>query len=95
MQGKELQTGSKDLLSESAKKQRSIDRLLENLKSDDSADWCTAIIAMEERAAAREMDYRRELDAQRRADEERRDQQEARREERFLVLIAEIIKKQD
>ncbi|ETI33313.1 hypothetical protein F443_20010 [Phytophthora nicotianae P1569] len=62
--GKELHTVSKDLLPESAKKRRRIDRLLENLESDDSADWCTAIIAMEERAAAREMDYRRELDAQ-------------------------------
>ncbi|ETI46412.1 hypothetical protein F443_09184 [Phytophthora nicotianae P1569] len=56
--GKELHTGSKDLLSQSAKKRRRIDRLLENLESDDSADSCTAIIAMEERAAAREMDYR-------------------------------------
>ncbi|KAF1794827.1 hypothetical protein GQ600_23488 [Phytophthora cactorum] len=68
-------------------------------------DWCTALLAIDELAAAREMEYRRERDAQRRQDEVRREEQEkcvrsavknARGcVERFLALIAQIAKKQD
>ncbi|KAG3148870.1 hypothetical protein PI126_g12279 [Phytophthora idaei] len=83
-----------------------VDRLLDNIESESNADWCTALLAIDELAAAREMEYRRERDAQRRQDEvrreeqeqmreERREERERLREERFLALIAQIAKKQD
>ncbi|KAG2826198.1 hypothetical protein PC112_g9378 [Phytophthora cactorum] len=82
------------------------DRLLDSIESESNADWCTALLAIDELAAAREMEYRRERDAQRRQDEvrreeqeqmrqERREERERLREERFLALIAQIAKKQD
>ncbi|KAG3120365.1 hypothetical protein PI125_g1189 [Phytophthora idaei] len=78
----------------------------DNIESESNADWCTALLAIDELAAAREMEYRRERDAQRRQDEvrreeqeqmreERREERERLREERFLALIAQIAKKQD
>ncbi|KAF4135149.1 hypothetical protein GN958_ATG15643 [Phytophthora infestans] len=78
---KKIQADSTEVLSESARKRRNIDRLIDKLESDDNDDWCITIVAMEEHNAARQLEYRRERDTQRRQDELRRQAQDERREE--------------
>ncbi|GMF25663.1 unnamed protein product [Phytophthora fragariaefolia] len=65
------------------------------------SDGTTELLS-ESAPAARDLEYRRERDEQRRLDDERRQEREALREERhqqheerFLALVAEIVRKRD
>ncbi|KAF4129924.1 hypothetical protein GN958_ATG20883 [Phytophthora infestans] len=76
-------------VSHMVKRRRAIDNLLGKLEKESGGgtDMVQAVIAMEERAAVRELEYRRE----RKKREAKREEREHRRKELFFVLMTKLL----
>ncbi|KAG7389718.1 hypothetical protein PHYBOEH_007375 [Phytophthora boehmeriae] len=86
-------------VSQTAKRRREIDSMLEHWEQSESSsvsDMAQLILALEERAAVRELALRREreeAEARREEREAKREEREAKREELFLVLMSKLVGK--
>ncbi|KAF4149020.1 hypothetical protein GN958_ATG01784 [Phytophthora infestans] len=76
-------------VSQTVKRRRTINNLLGKLEKESGGftDMVQAVIAMEERAAVRELEYRREREER----EAKREEREHRREELFFVLMTKLL----
>ncbi|ETP00248.1 hypothetical protein F441_10953 [Phytophthora nicotianae CJ01A1] len=76
-------------ISHTVKRRRTIDNLLDKLEKESGGgtDMVQGVIAMEERAAVRELEYRREREER----EAKREERENRRDELFFVLMTKLL----